>query len=403
MDVLVCGASVAGPTLAYWLHRYGFRVTVVERAPGVRKAGGHAVDLFAPALDIIERMGLLDPVTEHRTGTQRITVRREGARRPVTIDVGRLMGAVSRRHVEIMRDDLGEILHTATRDDVEYVFGDSVASVSDDAEVRFERGAPRRFDLVVGADGLHSTVRRLVLGPESGFTRWLGAHLAVASIPNDRGLRDSMECLVGVDRLAGMYSARHMSDARALFLFRPESPLHLEHRDVPAQRRALRAAFAGLDGDVARLLDEADRAEAFYFDSITRLCLDTWSRGRVTLVGDAGYCPGPAVGGSTSLAVVGAFTLAGELALARGDHTIAYPAYERALGDYVRRSRTFAATMANRLIPCSQAQLWALTAGPRLLTAVPGPLVRAFTRRRGRLGLHDTVTPRDYPTLVART
>jgi 2-polyprenyl-6-methoxyphenol hydroxylase-like FAD-dependent oxidoreductase len=176
MDVLVCGASVAGPTLAYWLRRYGFRVTIVERAPALRKAGGHAVDLFAPALDIIERMGLLDPVTEHRTGTDRITVRREGARRPVTIDLGRLMGAVSRRHVEIMRDDLGEILHAATRNDVEYLFGDSVASVSDDAEVTFERG-----------------------------------------------LRDSMECVVDVDRLAGMYSARHMSDARARSL--PRSSL----------------------------------------------------------------------------------------------------------------------------------------------------------------------------------
>jgi 2-polyprenyl-6-methoxyphenol hydroxylase-like FAD-dependent oxidoreductase len=106
---------------------------------------------------------------------------------------------------------------------------------------------------------------------------------------------------------------------------------------------------------------------------MTQLLLDTWSRGRVTLVGDAGYCPGPAVGGSRSLAVVGAFALARELALAGGDHTVvAYPVYERALGDYVRRSRAFAATMANRLIPRSRTQLWALTAGPRLLTAVPG-------------------------------
>ena len=104
-----------------------------------------------------------------------------------------------------------------------------------------------------------------------------------------------------------------------------------DHHDLAAQRRLLRAAFADLDGDVPRLLDEADRAEAFYFDSITQLRLDTWSRGRVALVGDAGYCPGAAVGGSTSMAVVGAFTLAGELALAHGDPDVAYPAYERAL------------------------------------------------------------------------
>ncbi len=119
-------------------------------------------------------------------------------------------------------------------------------------------------------------------------------------------------------------------------------------------------------------------------------------------MGDAGYCPGPAVGGSTSLAVVGAFTLAGELALARGEHTAAYPAYERALGDYVRRSRAFAAKMANRLVPRTRAQLWALTAGTRLLTAVPAPLMRSLTRRGGRLGLHDSVRPKDYPALVAR-
>jgi 2-polyprenyl-6-methoxyphenol hydroxylase-like FAD-dependent oxidoreductase len=402
VDVLISGASIAGPTLAYWLHRYGYRVTVVERAPALRKAGGHAVDLFAPALDVVERMGLVDRVQERHTGTERISVWREGARGPATIDVGRLMGAISRRHVEIMRDDLGEILYSATADDVEYVFGDSVASISPDGEVTFERGTPRRFDLVIGADGLHSRVRRLAFGAEPGLTHWLGAYLAVASIPNYRELRDTMEVVVGIGRLAGMYSARHMADARALFMFRPAAELRHDHHDVGAQRRLLRAAFADVGGEVPRLLDEADGTDAFYFDSVTQLRLDGWSRGRVALVGDAGYCPGPAVGGSTSLAVVGAFTLAGELALAGGEHAVGYPAYERALGGYVRASRAFAAKMANRLVPRTRAQLWALTAGTRLLTAVPAPLMRALTRRGGRLGLHDTVRTKDYPALVAR-
>ena len=150
--------------------------------------------------------------------------------------------------------------------------------------------------------------------------------------------------------------------------------------------------------DVAPTLEETLRAEVFYFDAITQLQMDTWSRGRVTLVGDAGYCPGPAVGGSTSLAVVGAFTLAGELAVAGGDHTVAFPAYERAMADYVQRSRAFAVSVAGRLIPRTHVQAWAMTSGVRGLCSLPQPVLRAVVRSSTRrLGLHDSIVPLDYP------
>src|SRR5436305_728377 len=288
MDVLIAGASIAGPVTAYWLRRYGFRVTVVERAPELRKAGGHAVDLFAPAMDIIERMGVLDEVLERRTGTERATVLREGTRRLVTIDLAAFLGALSRRHVEIMRDDLSEILHRATEHDVEYVFGDQVTAVAEDGMVTFERGAPRRFDLVIGADGLHSGMRGLVFGPEERYTRWIGGYVAVASIPNYLQLTDATLGFMGPGRIVGVYSARHMTDARAVFLFRPPSELAYHHRDVDRQRQLLRAEFADIGWEVPRLLDEVDRTAstgaAFYFDSITQLRLDHWTRGRVALV-----------------------------------------------------------------------------------------------------------------------
>jgi len=399
VDVLISGASVAGPVTAYWLRRSGFRVTVVERAPALRKTGGHAVDLFAPALDIVERMGLIEHVEALRTGTERMVVLREGARRPSTIDLRKLMAGFSRRHVEIMRDDLSEVFYNATRDDVEYVFGDHVTGIGDDGEVTFANGRPRRFDLVIGADGLHSGVRGLVFGPESAYTRWIGGYIAVASIPNYLDLRNEMRGFAGVNRLGGLYSAQHMTDARAMFLFRTPAELSYDRHDGDAQRRLLREQFGDLGWEIPRLLDETDRASAFYFDSITQLRLEHWTRGRVALVGDAGYCPGPAVGGSTSLAVVGAYTLAGELAAAGGDPARAYPAYEAALGEYVRSSRTFAVTMAKRIVPTSRAMTWAMTTGVQLFTALPTALARRIGTA-GATGLHESVAVRDYPELT---
>ncbi|GII04688.1 FAD-dependent monooxygenase [Planobispora takensis] len=401
MRILVSGASIAGPVLAYWLDRYGFAVTVVERAPRLRKAGGHAVDLFRPAMDIVDRMGLLDQIRQRQTGTQWLSFRTGDGGRPHEMEVGRLVRVVSDRHAEIMRDDLGEILHEATRHGVEYLFGDSVATMTEDSggvDVTFDGGAARRFDLVIGADGLHSNVRRLAFGAESRFSTWIGAYLAVMSIPNYLGLRDRMEGIAGVDRMAGVYGGAHMDDARALFMFRPAAELDYHHRDVERQKELLRRHFAGLGWEVPRLLgEELERASTFYFDSITQIRMDSWSRGRVSLAGDAGYCPGPAVGGSTSLAVVGAYVLAGELAAAGGDHARAFPAYEREIGDYVRRSRTFAVGAARRLIPGSRTALWGMVQGIRMVNRVPTPVLRALTGLGGRgVRMHDRVELKDY-------
>ncbi len=400
MKVLISGASVAGPVLAYWLSRYGFEVTVVERAPALRKAGGHAVDLFKPAMEIAEKMGVLGRVEAMATGTEVIEVYVAGSERPHIIKVGRLMEAVSDRHVEIMRDDLSEILFAAGRDDVEFVFGDSIAAISQDdagVDVSFECGAPRRFDLVIGADGLHSNVRSLVFGPESQFAAWIGAYLAVASVENYLGLRDRMVLTSGVGRMAGVYSAAQMDDARVLFLFRPPHPLDYHHRDIEAQKLLLRNAFDDLGPRVARMLDEAEASEAFYFDSIAQLRLPTWSSGRVSLVGDSGYCPGAAVGGSTSLAVVGAYVLAGELAAADGDHVLAFRAYQDAMADYVARSRAFAVSAARRLVPANTFGVWAFLGSGWLINHLPVAVTRALLKMSPRsVRLHDSVAVKDY-------
>lgn len=397
MHVLISGASIAGPVLGYWLTRGGVDVTVVERAPSQRKTGGHAVDLFRPAMEISERMGVLPRIEAHATGTSVMTVHRPWASRPARIDYLKIEKVMSDRHVEIMRDDLGEIYYEATRTDVEYVFGDQITSISDDGDVTFAHGAARRFDVVVGADGLHSGVRGLVFGDDVP-EEFLGGYLAVVSVQKSLAREGEMVGYFEPHRVAMIYTADHLDDARAVFMFRPETPLDYDHRDVARQHVQLREAFAGVDAEVDTWLAEVDRTQAFYFDAITQLQMTSWSRGRVTLVGDAGYCPGPAVGGSTSLAVYGAYVLAAEIARAGGDHAAAFAAYEKTMVPSVVGSRTMAKVNAKAIVPGSRWGVMALVGLGRTISALPLGLTQAVARlNTGGVRLYDTMPVPDWP------
>lgn len=401
MRILISGASIAGPVLAYWLTRSGHEVTVVERAPELRKSGGHSVDLWRPALEIAQRMGLESTIRKVSMETERTVIHRPHVRSPAVIDNAKIFTAVSDRHVEVMRDDLGEILHDATRDHAEYVFGDSITSISETGEVTFERDGPRLFDLVVGADGLHSNVRRLTFGAESQFADWVGAYLAVLSVPRELAHEGAITGYFDVGRTAMAYTAPRLDDARVLFLFRTDQQLDYHYRDTARQKNLLRESFAGLDGDVPRWLAALDGSGPFYFDSITQIRLDAWSRGRVALIGDAGLSPGAAIGASTSLAIVSAYVLAGQLAAADGDHHQAFAAYRSELDDFVRRSHLFARRMAKTLLPSHRLGLDLLVNGTRLATRLPSGLTRrlaGLTSQGPRL--FDSFPVRDYRALT---
>lgn len=374
LRVLISGASVAGPAAAYWLCRQGVEVTVVERMPLARvRSSGHAVDLFGPAMEVTEWMGVLPAVMDARTRTEIISFLRDHGR-GVDVEMRRLVAGISGRHVEVMRGALADILYEATRTDARYLFDDSIVTLDEQpggVAVTFERAPADRYDVVVGADGLHSHVRRLVFGPEDGFRRFLGGYFAGAALPNYLGLEGRMEVWNAPGRLAAIYPVHRTSMARGGFFFRRREELPLDHHDVAGQKQVLHQIY-GADGwHVPRLLAEMDAADDFYFDSISQIVMENWVTGRVALVGDAGYSPGPAVGGGTSIAMVGAYVLGDELTRPVRNPQAGLRAYEdRIRGLVVRARRVGPATMAT-LIPRSALQVWLMPELLRLVTMLP--------------------------------
>ncbi|MEU6430042.1 FAD-dependent monooxygenase [Microbispora sp. NPDC046973] len=394
--VLISGASVAGPALAYWLHRHGFTPTIVERAPALRD-GGYAVDFRGEAhLSILRRMGILDDIERARTGMGSMSyVNSAGkplARMPADLFAG---------DVEILRGDLARILYDATKEHTEYVFGDSVTSLTEDAHgvtVTFERGSPRRFDLVVGADGLHSATRRLAFGPEEDYVRHLGVYCAIFTTANHLGLDHTGHAYRTANRLVAMYSARHNTEAKAVFYF--GSPiLDLDRRDVARQQAVLAEHFAGNGWQSDRLLRDMRVAPDFYFDSVGQVRMDSWSRGRVALVGDAAYCPSSLSGMGTGLALVGAYVLAGELAAAHGDHRVAFAAYEREMRAYAEGCQKMGDGVAKLMVPGSRFLASVLNRYYKVMPYLPGKNMATKIARKTA----ENITLRDYTVNNARS
>ena len=365
--ILISGASVAGPSLAYWLHRYGFHVTVVERAPTLRE-GGYAVDFRGAAMGVLERMEILSEVQRMQTHMGVVSIVDSANKRLTSLPDGFTTG-----QVEIMRGDLTRILYEAICQDTEYIFNDSITSLAESEEgvfVTFKRGQPRNFDLVVGADGLHSNVRALAFGDESQFIRHLGCYVSIFPTDNHLNLDHTGSFYCVPKRVAGIFSARSSSEATASFYF-SSPPLEYDRYDVAEQKQILIDTFAGMGWEVPRVLESMRDAPDFYFDSISQIKMECWSKDRVVLLGDAGYCGSPLSGMGTGMAVVGAYILAGELHEAAGDHRVAFSSYERLMRAYVEGCQRLANGAPEWFIPRSRFRGWLLIQMYRLLPYTP--------------------------------
>ena len=324
--ILISGASIAGPALASWLHRSGHDVTVVEKNDGIRP-GGQAVDFKGTThMKVLREMGILD---EHR----RYDIRDGNA--AIVDEHGRTIGVapggLGSGELNVPRDTIATVLYERTKHDVHYRFADRITDLVDDGDgvtVTFRSGGTDRFDLVVGADGVHSGVRRLVWGPEEQFVEHRGHHYVLADL--DLGDDDVVYSQPGMTvMLGGSKAPTFIVVAADRF---PEA-----RDDVDEQKRQVAGALRGGRWRIPEIVDRFPDARSFYTDSISRVTVEQWSRGRVVLLGDSAW--GNALSGyGTGLALVGAYALAGELRLTDGDVTTALREWEQRFRPYTAAS-----------------------------------------------------------------
>ncbi|MFG6200167.1 FAD-dependent monooxygenase [Nonomuraea sp. JJY05] len=385
--VLISGAGIGGTTLAYWLARHGFRPTVVERAAGLRSSG-NPVDVRGPAVNVADRMGVMPRLRQAATQVTAMSFVNASGRQVGRVNMRALQQASGSREVEVTRTDLAAILYEASRDSAEVLFGDTMTALSQDGDgvdVTFGKAAPRRFDLVIGADGLHSTTRRLAFGPESEFVRHMGLYVATMQL---NGPADNQQDVV-LHNAPGRLASVHPVHGRALaaFIFRHPEVDGFDHRDLAQHKRILTDAYAGGRWRVPELLEQARATGDLWFDSVSQVRLDSWARGRVALLGDAASSVSLFGDGST-LAMAGAHTLAEELAATPADPQSAFARYEARHRTLVDPRQGNVATAAAMMVPATRAGIVARNLASRFW-----PAAAAASWVRNRLTPSRKLTP----------
>ncbi|MDQ0201094.1 FAD-dependent monooxygenase [Neobacillus ginsengisoli] len=359
MRVLISGASIAGPAVAYWLHRYGYDVTVVERSPSLRQ-GGYGVDIRGAAITVLKEMGIFSLVREADTNLTGVYfVNKKGKIEGQISEAS--MGNQKGLDIEIMREDLSNILYDLTKDTIHYIWGDSITAIHETeagAEVQFIHSKPHTFDLVIGTDGLHSNVRTLTFGDEAQFKRTLGCYISIFTLDNYLKV-DHRQLLYSMPgKTVGMFSAHDNTQAKGMFVFQSEA-LKYDRYDTESQKKLIENAFGGDTGwETSQLLKSMKEATDFYFDEICQIHMPTWSKGRITLIGDAAYGPSPLSGQGSSLALVGAYVLAGELKAALGDYARAFVAYEHEMRKFVEKNQKIGRIAAGSMIEKSNFKIF---------------------------------------------
>ena len=383
LEVLISGAGIAGCTLAWWLTRNGHSVTVVERSGSLRSSGS-PVDVRGPAVDVAARMSIATAIREASIRVTGMTLLDAGGRRVARVDIMALRSSLAPKDMEIARGDLARILHAASANDADYIFGDSIKALTQDemgVDVTFEQLRPRRFDLVIGADGLHSVVRRLAFGPDSELVQHAGLYAATVSLAEGGEVEGEMFLLNTPGKLAALHPRAGAPLAYFIF-WHPVIP-EFDYTDLDQQKRILQSTFAGIGWRVPEFLDAVRVARDMYFDSVARVEVANWARGRIVLLGDASSCVSLFGDGST-LAIAGAYELAKALAESPADPQGAMRRYQAAHSKLVASKQKNLISTASRIVPRTATGIWLSTRLFWRTMAGVGAVMRVGRQLRGK-------------------
>jgi 2-polyprenyl-6-methoxyphenol hydroxylase-like FAD-dependent oxidoreductase len=377
--VLISGAGIAGPTLAFWLARAGFRPTLIECAPALRTSG-YVIDFWGLGYDIAERMNLSDEVNHVGYHIREMRIVDDNGNRITGLGTRVFRELTGGRFVTLGRSDLSRLLFEKIRGTTETVFGNEIASLQeqpDGVEVQFRNAKKRRFDLVIGADGLHSNVRQLVFGPQDQFERQLGYYVAAFEVEGYRPRDENVYIIHSQPgRMVGRFA---LHDDRTLFLFVFAFDRSVPVFDVATQKAILRERFGDGTWECPRILDKLNRTESLYFDRVSQIKMEHWSRGRIALVGDAAFCVSLMAGQGSALAITAAYVMAGELVKAAGRYAEAFHNYETLLRGYMVAKQRGAERFSSAFAPRTRLGLFLRNQAIKAC-AIPGLSSLAFGR-----------------------
>jgi 2-polyprenyl-6-methoxyphenol hydroxylase-like FAD-dependent oxidoreductase len=358
-NILISGAGIAGTTLAFWLKKFGFNPTIIESSPKLRQ-GGYAIDFMGAGYDVAEKMGIIPALEAVDINFTELVFVDSNDKKKGSMNYQKIKKFLNGRAFTLLRSDLANVIYQNLSPDVEIIFGDTITNIDQNEQgisVTFQSGKTRNFDLLAGADGLHSNVRNLVFGDETQFEQYYGYYTSSFTI-DDFSIGNNAFSMYNVPcKQVAVYS-KDEKKTTTFFIFTSPEKLSYQHSDLWKQKQILKAEFENSGWKCSQLLSQISSTNDFYFDTVSQIKMDNWRKGRVTLVGDAGYCPSLLSGKGSTLAMVGAYILAGELKQANGDYKTAFEKYELMFKPFMEKKQNAAQSFTKSFIPKSNFGIW---------------------------------------------